>query len=115
MSAEPPRPPAAALDEAFHNTTRLAIAVFLSACSEAEFAMVRDHCRVSDAALSKAASTLEAAEYAEIRQGYVDKRPRTWLSLTPTGQLALTQHVTALQNIVAAARAASLDNGGRLS
>ncbi|MEV0275070.1 transcriptional regulator [Streptomyces sp. NPDC050610] len=101
------RPQAPALDETLHNPTRLAVAAFLSACAEAEFAVVRDHCQVSDSVLSKAASALEAAGYAEIRKGYVGKRPRTWLSLTPEGHRSLTQHVTALQEIVSAARDAS--------
>ncbi|MEV0275461.1 transcriptional regulator [Streptomyces sp. NPDC050610] len=113
MTADPPQPPGPGLDEAFHNTTRLAIAAFLSACAEAEFGMVRDHCRVSDSVLSKAAAALEGAGYAEIRKGYVGKRPRTWLSLTSTGQLALSQHVTALQSIVAAAREANVNDGDR--
>ncbi|MFE7120257.1 transcriptional regulator [Streptomyces sp. NPDC057654] len=115
MNADPPQSPSPALDEAFHSTTRLAIAAFLSGCSEAEFGLVRDHCRVSDSVLSKAAATLETAGYAEIRKGYAGKRPRTWLSLTASGHHALSRHVTALQNIVAAAREASLNNGGRVS
>ncbi|MFJ1829859.1 winged helix-turn-helix domain-containing protein [Streptomyces sp. NPDC088178] len=104
MKADPPQPQGPALDETLHTPSRLAVAAFLSACAEAEFAVVRDHCRVSDSVLSKAASALEAVGYIEIRKGYVGKRPRTWLSLTPAGQLSLARHVTALQNIVSAAQ-----------
>ncbi|WP_405779764.1 winged helix-turn-helix domain-containing protein [Streptomyces sp. NBC_00859] len=105
MTTEPPPPSgAAALDEALHNPTRLAVAAFLYACDEAEFAAVRDHCQVSDSVLSKTASALEAVGYIEVRKGHVGKRPRTWLSLTGTGELALEQHIAALQGIVAAAQ-----------
>ncbi|WP_405687426.1 winged helix-turn-helix domain-containing protein [Streptomyces sp. NBC_00057] len=104
MNAGPPQPQRPVLDETLHVPSRLAIVAFLSACAEAEFAAVRDHCHVSDSVLSKAASALEAAGYVEIRKGYVGKRPRTWLSLTPAGQLSLAQHVAALQDIVSAAQ-----------
>ncbi|MCX4722574.1 transcriptional regulator [Streptomyces sp. NBC_01306] len=96
-----------ALDETIQHPTRLAVAAFLSACDEAEFAAVRDGCQVSDSVLSKTASALEAAGYLDIRKGHVGKRPRTWLSLSPVGQQALDDHLTALQDIVAAARQAS--------
>ncbi|WP_328319046.1 winged helix-turn-helix domain-containing protein [Streptomyces sp. NBC_00388] len=105
MTTEPPPPRgAAALDEALHNPTRLAVAAFLCACDEAEFAAVRDHCQVSDSVLSKTASALEAAGYIEIRKGHVGRRPRTWLALTDTGDRALERHIAALQDIVSAAQ-----------
>ena len=84
----------------------MAVAAFLSACDEAEFAAVRDCCQVSDSVLSKTAPALQAAGYVHIRKGYVGVRPRTWLSLTPTGQHALTRHIAALQDIAAAAQSA---------
>ncbi|WSC24712.1 transcriptional regulator [Streptomyces sp. NBC_01387] len=93
-----------ALDETIHHPTRLAVAAFLSACDEAEFAAVRDGCQVSDSVLSKTSSALEAAGYLTARKGYVGKRPRTWLSLTPAGRHALDGHIAALQNIAVAAR-----------
>ncbi|MFE7115761.1 winged helix-turn-helix domain-containing protein [Streptomyces sp. NPDC057654] len=104
MNAGPAQPRASALDERLRTPSRLAVVAFLSACEEAEFAVVRDHCQVSDSLLSKAASALEAAGYIEIRKGYIGKRPRTWLSLTPAGHLSLAQHVTALQGIISAAQ-----------
>ncbi|MFG2228248.1 winged helix-turn-helix domain-containing protein [Streptomyces sp. NPDC048644] len=99
-----PEPVGPALDDTIHHPTRLAVAAFLSACDEAEFAAVRDCCQVSDSVLSKTASALEAAGYVDIRKGYVGKRPRTWLSLTPEGHDALTRHLAALQNIATAAQ-----------
>ncbi|MFJ6465687.1 winged helix-turn-helix domain-containing protein [Streptomyces sp. NPDC091387] len=99
------------MDETIHHPTRLAVVAFLSACDEAEFATVREGCQVSDSVLSKTASTLEAAGYLTVRKGYVGKRPRTWLSLTPVGQQALAGHVAALQNIVTTARSAGAGTG----
>ncbi|MFD0038649.1 winged helix-turn-helix domain-containing protein [Streptomyces anulatus] len=98
---------APALDGVIHHPTRLTLVAFLSACDEAEFAAVRDGCRVSDSVLSKNASALEAAGYLRVRKGHVGKRPRTWLSLTPAGRQALTRHLAALQDLVDAARGAA--------
>ncbi|MEV2257910.1 transcriptional regulator [Streptomyces anulatus] len=98
---------APALDGVIHHPTRLTLVAFLSACDEAEFAAVRDGCQVSDSALSKNASALEAAGYLNVRKGHVGKRPRTWLSLTPTGRQALARHLAALQDLVDAARSAA--------
>ncbi|MFI5650769.1 winged helix-turn-helix domain-containing protein [Streptomyces anulatus] len=95
------------LDGVIHHPTRLTLVAFLSACDEAEFAAVRDGCRVSDSVLSKNASALEAAGYLNVRKGHVGKRPRTWLSLTPTGRQALARHLAALQDLVDAARSAA--------
>ncbi|MFJ9506650.1 winged helix-turn-helix domain-containing protein [Streptomyces sp. ARC12] len=104
-SAAPGEAPA--LDGVIHHPTRLTLVAFLSACDEAEFAAVRDGCRVSDSVLSKNASALEAAGYLRVRKGHVGKRPRTWLSLTPAGRQALARHLAALQDLVDAARGAA--------
>ncbi|ROQ68316.1 transcriptional regulator [Streptomyces sp. 840.1] len=109
MKGDPPGRGRAALDEAIHHPTRLAVVAFLSACDEADFAAVRDGCQVSDSVLSKASSALEAAGYLNVRKGHVGKRPRTWLSLTSAGQQALAGHIAALQDIVATARSAGGD------
>ena len=69
------------------------IAALLAAADEAEFAFVRDSVEISDSALSKQASALEAAGYVAVRKGFVGRFPRTWLSLTPQGRAgALPQH-----------------------
>ncbi|MFF1647216.1 winged helix-turn-helix domain-containing protein [Streptomyces sp. NPDC058240] len=103
------------IDAAINHPTRLAVVAFLSACDEAEFATVRSSCQVSDSMLSKIASALEGIGYLAIRKGYVGKRPRTWLSLTPAGRQALALHVAALQGIAATAWKAGADAAARRS
>ncbi|CAM5289486.1 winged helix-turn-helix domain-containing protein [Kitasatospora aureofaciens] len=109
MNAEPPAP---AFDELIHQPTRLTVVAFLSGCAEAEFRTVRENCGVSESALSKVVSTLEAASYVKVRRGYVGKRPRTWLRLSPEGRRALAAHLAELQRIAATATAlaATLDH-----
>ena len=89
------------LDELIHAPVRLSIVATLAQVDEAEFAHVRDTVEVSDSVLSKQATQLEAAGYVKIRKGYVGKRPRTWLSLTPAGRTAYTGHLEALRAIAA--------------
>ncbi|MBP0451719.1 MULTISPECIES: transcriptional regulator [unclassified Kitasatospora] len=103
----------AALDPLLQHPTRLTALAFLSACAEAEFGAVRDHCAVSDSVLSKAAAALEEAGYVAVKKGYVGKRPRTWLAATKAGRAALSGHLAELQRLVAAADAAGAEHGGR--
>jgi DNA-binding MarR family transcriptional regulator len=96
------------VDEVIHHPTRLALVGFLSGCHEAEFGVVRDYCQISDASVSRIVSALEEAGYVKVRKGYIGKRPRTWLALTPVGRAALAAHLAALRAVVdSAARAAA--------
>ncbi|MGV2917601.1 transcriptional regulator [Streptomyces alfalfae] len=101
--------PDATLDKEIHHPTRLALVSYLSVCAEAEFGVVRDYCRVSDSMLSKTISALEKVGYVSVRKGYLGKRPRTWVALSPTGRRALTAHLAALEEIARSARQAGLD------
>ncbi|MER6383868.1 transcriptional regulator [Streptomyces sp. NPDC001250] len=95
------------LDRELHHPTRLALAAYLSACGEAEFAVLRDYCEVSDSTLSKTLSALEKTGYVSIRKGYLGKRPRTWAALTLSGRRAVARHLAALEEIAATARRAA--------
>jgi DNA-binding MarR family transcriptional regulator len=94
------------LDPVIVTSTRLSIVALLAPAEEMEFAAVRDATGLSDSALSKQASSLEAAGYVAIRKGHIGKRPRTWLRLTPTGRTAFDAHVVALRAILARATGA---------
>ena len=87
------------LDDVLHSPVRFSIAAALAGVDEAEFAHVRDTIEISDSVLSKQAAQMEAAGYVKIRKGYVGKRPRTWLSLTPAGRTTYARHLEALRAI----------------
>jgi DNA-binding MarR family transcriptional regulator len=89
------------LDPVLHSPVRFSIAVALVAADRAEFAFVRDTVEVSDSVLSRQTTKLEAAGYLKVTKGYVGKRPRTWLSLTPEGRAAVTRHLAALEQLAA--------------
>jgi DNA-binding transcriptional ArsR family regulator len=90
-------------DELIHAPTRLAIVALLAATDSADFAFIRESVGLSDSALSKQLSTLEAAGYVQIRKSFVGKRPRTSARLSREGRTAFNRHVAALQQIVTAA------------
>ena len=92
---------AARFDPLIHAPTKLAIVSLLAAAEWAEFRFLRDSTGLSDSALSKQLSSLEAAGYVEIRRGFVGKRPRVSARLSPAGRAAFDGHVAALEQIVA--------------
>ncbi len=79
---------------------RLKLATMLTAVSEAEFATVRDHLRVSDSVLSKHIAALEDVGYVKRRKGVHRGRRTTWVALTPLGREALKTHVAALRELI---------------
>ena len=98
----------AKFDELIHAPTRLEIVSLLAAVEWADFKFIRDEVGLSDSALSKQLTTLEAAGYVEIRKGFVGKRPRTSARLSKAGRAAFELHVAALQEIVERAGASLL-------
>lgn len=91
------------LDELIHSPVRFSIMATLAAAEQAEFGFVRDLVEVTASVLSKQVSLLEEAGYVAVRKGYVGKRPRTWLALTPAGRAAFQEHLAVLQEIASAA------------
>lgn len=87
------------LDPLLQRPVPFSIAALLAAADEAEFSFVRDTIQLSDSALSKQASALEAAGYVAVRKGYLGKVPRTWLSMTPRGRAAFAAHLEVLREI----------------
>ena len=67
----------AKFDELIHAPTRLSIVSLLAAAEWADFKFIRDELGLSDSALSKQLTALEAAGYVDIRKSFVGKRPRT--------------------------------------
>lgn len=90
------------LNDMLTHPVRFSLVAALAATDEIEFSAARDHLQVSDSVLSRQASSLEEAGIARIRKGYVGKRPRTWLSLTPDGRVAWDAHLAALREIAGA-------------
>jgi DNA-binding MarR family transcriptional regulator len=78
----------------------LRICALLAAAAAVEFATVRDAVRVSDSALSKHLSALEAAGYVRLDRQTRASRRRVWATLTPQGRQAFDAHVRALRELI---------------
>lgn len=87
------------LCEDLAHPVRFSLAAALAGTEESEFKVVRDHLQVSDSVLSRQASALETAGIVRVRKGFIGKRPRTWLSLTPEGRDIWAKHLAALNSI----------------
>jgi len=89
------------LSETLHQPVRFSMAAALAAADQLDFKDLRDAVQVTDSALSKQISTLEAAGYVAVSKGFVGKRPRTTLKLTPEGRAAWADHLAVLREIAA--------------
>ncbi len=90
------------LNDNLTHPVRFSLAAALATTDEIDFATVRDHLQVSDSVLSRQASGLEDLGIVRIKKGYVGKRPRTWLSLTPEGRTQWEAQLAALRGIAGA-------------
>ncbi len=97
----------ARFDEIIHPSTRLSIVALLASADWIDFAFVRDRLGLSDSALSKQFSTLEAADYITVERPLTDRRRRVRVRLTETGRRAFEGHVAALRAVVASAESAT--------
>jgi DNA-binding MarR family transcriptional regulator len=93
----------ARFDELIHPSTRLSIVSLLASADWVDFAFVRDRLGLSDSALSKQFTTLEAAGYIAIERRVSERRRRVRVRLTRAGRAAFDGHVAALRAVVAMA------------
>lgn len=89
------------LDDLLTHPVRFSIAALLAAAERAEFGFVRDQVELSDSVMSKQMSALQEAGYVKVHKGYVQNRPRTWISLTGKGRRVFERHMAALREIAA--------------
>jgi DNA-binding MarR family transcriptional regulator len=94
-------------DELIHPSTRLSLVAVLASTDWADFAYLKDRLGLSDSALSKQLTTLEAADYVVIERRVVNRRRRVRARLTDVGRRAFEGHVAALQAVIAAAEPAA--------
>lgn len=87
------------LSEIVHQPVRFSMLASLAAAEALDFRDLRDAVQVSDSVLSKQLTILEGAGFVKVRKYFVGKRPRTSVSLTPTGQEAWSEHLKVLREI----------------
>lgn len=93
----------AELNETIHQPVRLQIMaalVTLSDSDEVDFTYLRDLLEVTDGNLGAHLRKLEEAGYIAVNKTFVDRKPRTYVSVTSAGRKVFKEHVTALESIL---------------
>ncbi|NTV73354.1 MAG: transcriptional regulator [Holophaga sp.] len=93
----------AGLNEIIHQTARLRIVAALAALepdAKVDFTYLRNLLNLSDGNLGAHLLKLEEAGFLAQEKTFVDRKPRTYLSLTGAGREAFQEHVKALREIL---------------
>ncbi len=87
-------------DPLIHPSPRISLVAILAAADWVDFAYLKEQLALSDSALSKHLSTLEAAGYVDTRRPSTGRRRSVRASLTTAGRAAFAGHVAALRGII---------------
>lgn len=93
----------AVLNEIIHQPVRLRIMaalVALEAGNEVDFTYLRDLLEVTDGNLGAHLRRLEEAGYIAVNKVFVERKPRTFVTVTPEGRQVFQEHVAALESIL---------------
>jgi DNA-binding MarR family transcriptional regulator len=91
------------LNETIHQPIRLRIMaalVTLSADEEMDFTTLRKLLDVTDGNLGAHLRKLEEAGFIAVNKIFVERKPRTYVAVTPDGRKVFDQHVAALKIIL---------------
>lgn len=92
-----------ALNETIHQPVRLRIMaalVILEPTDEVDFTYLRDLLEVTDGNLGAHLRKLEEAGYISVNKVFVERKPRTYISITAEGRQVFKEHVAALESIL---------------
>jgi DNA-binding MarR family transcriptional regulator len=98
--------PANALSDVVHQRVRLGILAITQEARRVEFGFLRSTLDLTAGNLGQHLNVLEKAGLVAIEKGYEGNRPRTWITLTPTGQTALRHEITHLKQLIKQVEAA---------
>jgi DNA-binding MarR family transcriptional regulator len=90
-------------DEIIHQSLRLRIMATLIALPSAqaiEFPRLKALLKATDGNLGAHITTLENAGYVAVAKDFVDRKPRTSISMTPAGRRAYESHVAYLRSLI---------------
>ena len=92
--------PVLQLDDVVHQRVRLGILAVLDEADRADFGYLKDALDLSDGNLSRHLQVLEEAGLVKVDKQFEGRRPRTWLSVTPSGRKALADELRALRELI---------------
>ena len=88
------------IDEVIHGRIRLGIMAFLAGAGSADFNTLKTRLQATDGNLSAHLRKLEDAGYVAVDKRFVDRKPRTTLTLTDEGRKAFTAYLDAIGKLV---------------
>ncbi len=91
------------LDPLIHQPTRLRIMAALVSLPEGDrvdFTFLQELLDLTPGNLSVHLQKLEEAGYVAVEKTFVNRRPKTWVSVTAKGRKAFASHVAALETII---------------
>ncbi|MDB5440430.1 MAG: transcriptional regulator, ArsR family [Caulobacteraceae bacterium] len=90
------------IDEVIHGRLRLGVMAYLANAEIADFNELKDVLEVTQGNLSVQLRKLEDAAYIAIEKGYLGRKPRTQVRLTPAGRKAFAAYLEALGQVIGA-------------
>lgn len=93
----------AELNTIIHQPVRLRIMSSLTALNQGdqvEFTHLKKLLKLTDGNLGAHLGKLEQSGYIEIDKAFVNKKPKSFISLTKKGRLAFDEHLEALREII---------------
>ena len=88
------------LDRIIHSPTRLKILLVLMSVEEADFTFISNAAELTRGNLSANLSKLEEADYIKIEKKFIDRVPKTIVSITEEGVKALEEYSNLLGPIL---------------
>lgn len=88
------------LDPILHAELRLAVVSILAGVDEADFTYLRQQTGATSGNLSVQIDKLSTAGYIAVEKSFKGKMPRTTCRITPAGQEAFRNYVSALQEYI---------------
>lgn len=99
MTSEAPHP-TSGLDDTVHQRARLGILTILDESDRADFAYLKRVLGLTDGNLGRHLEVLSGQDLVALEKVFEDRRPRTWVSITPAGRAALAAEIAALRALV---------------
>lgn len=88
------------IDEVIHGRLRLGIMAYLVGAGRSDFVSLKKHLQASDGNLSIHLQKLEEAGYIMMEKSFVDRKPRTEITMTPSGREALINYLDSLSSVI---------------
>ena len=101
-----PRFDIARIDDVIHGRLRLGVMAYLSNAEVADFNELKAVLEVTQGNLSVQLRKLEEAGYVAIEKGFLGRKPRTQLRITPEGRKAFGVYLEALGKLIGQSPAA---------